>query len=250
MILTDLHVHTVFSDGKNTPEEIVLAAIDKEMECIGFSDHSYAAEELDFCMEKENIECYRTTIAELKQKYAGQIRILCGIEQDLYADVSAEGYDYVIGSVHQVKVGDTYVAVDHKPEILVDGVNRHFGGDYYSLAEEYFRAVSALGDMDRIDIIGHFDLMTKFNKDGKLFDESNPRYVAAWKKAADKLLKKRIPFEINTGAIARGYRTEAYPAAPIRKYIRANGGSFILSSDSHKAENLCFGFEEWEKYLY
>ena len=41
MILTDLHVHTNYCDGKNTPEEMVLAAIEKGMECIGFSVHSY-----------------------------------------------------------------------------------------------------------------------------------------------------------------------------------------------------------------
>lgn len=249
MILSDFHVHTVFSDGKNTPEEMVLAAIDKGMACIGFSDHSYAEEDLDFCMTKENIEVYRKTIAALKEKYAGRIRIFCGIEQDLYADVPAEGYDYVIGSVHRVKAGDTFVTVDHNTEVLVDGVNRYFGGDFYSLAEEYFRAVSVLADMDRIDIIGHFDLPTKFNEGGRFFDESHPRYVAAWKAAADRLLPKKIPFEINTGAISRGYRTQPYPAEPIREYIREKGGSFLLSSDCHKAENLCFGFDEWKKYL-
>lgn len=249
MILTDLHVHTVFSDGKNTPEEMVLAAIEKGMECIGFSDHSYALEDIDYCMAKENIEVYRKTVAELKEKYLGKIRILCGIEQDLYADVPGKGYDYVIGSVHRVKAGDTYVSVDHRPQILIDGVNRHFGGDYYSLAEEYFRAVSSLADMDGIGIIGHFDILTKFNEGGKLFDENHPRYVAAWRAAADRLLLKKIPFEINTGPIPRGYRSQPYPAAPIREYIRTNGGSFILSSDCHKAENLCYGFEEWQKEL-
>ena len=249
MIFTDLHVHSTFSDGKNTPEEMVLAAIEKGMECIGFSDHSYAVEDLDFCITEENIEVYRKTVAELKEKYKDQIRILCGIEQDLYADLPAEGYDYVIGSVHRVKVGDAYVCVDHTPKIFADGVKCYFGGDYYSLAEEYFRAVAQLADMDRIDIIGHFDLLTKFNEGGKFFDESHPRYVAAWKAAADRLLPKKIPFEINTGAISRGYRTQPYPAAPIREYIRANGGGFILSSDSHKAENLCSGFAQWQDQL-
>lgn len=249
MILTDLHVHTVFSDGKNTPGEMVLAAIEKGMACIGFSDHSYAEEDLDFCMKKEDIEIYRRTIAELKEEYKDQIKILCGIEQDLYADVPAAGYDYVIGSVHRVRAGDSYVTVDHTPEVLSKGVERYFGGDYYSLAEEYYRAVAALADMDPIHIIGHFDLVTKFNEGGKLFDESHPRYVAAWQAAADRLLAKKIPFEINAGAISRGYRTEPYPAAPIREYIRAKGGSFILSSDCHTAESLCFCFGKLETLL-
>ena len=40
----DLHVHTTFSDGKNTPEEIVLEAIRRGMDTIGFSDHSLGYE--------------------------------------------------------------------------------------------------------------------------------------------------------------------------------------------------------------
>ena len=37
MIEYDLHMHTTFCDGKNTPEEIVLYAIDKGFSAIGFS---------------------------------------------------------------------------------------------------------------------------------------------------------------------------------------------------------------------
>ena len=37
----DFHIHTTFSDGKCTPEELVLLALEKGMTHIGFSDHSY-----------------------------------------------------------------------------------------------------------------------------------------------------------------------------------------------------------------
>ena len=43
MIKADLHVHTTFSDGLNTPEEIVLAAIGMGLEKLGFSDHSHTS---------------------------------------------------------------------------------------------------------------------------------------------------------------------------------------------------------------
>ena len=41
MRYVNLHNHSTFSDGRHTPEEIVLAAIEKNMLGIGFSDHSY-----------------------------------------------------------------------------------------------------------------------------------------------------------------------------------------------------------------
>ena len=56
-------------------------------------------------------------------------------------------------------------------------------------------------------------------------------------------------FEINTGAISRGYRTQPYPSADIRSYIKAKGGTFILSGDSHSADTLCFQFDRWNSEL-
>ena len=60
------------------------------------------------------------------------------------------------------------------------------------------------------------------------------------------LLPSGVPFEINTGAMSRGWRTSPYPAKPIRDYIRAHGGRLILSSDSHKADTLLYAFDQYE----
>lgn len=40
MILQDLHMHSAFSDGRNTAEEMVLSAIEKGLTVVGLSDHS------------------------------------------------------------------------------------------------------------------------------------------------------------------------------------------------------------------
>lgn len=240
--MTDLHVHTTFSDGKNTPEEVVLAAIAKGMTSLGFSDHSYTPFDTSYCIPKEQLRAYRDTITGLKEQYAHQIQLRLGIEQDLYAEDDTDGYDYVIGSVHYVKAGEAYLPVDESRDILVAGAEKYFGGDLYALAEAYFAAVSQVAEVLQPDIIGHFDLISKFNENGNLFDETHPRYVAAWQAAADKLLQSGIPFEINTGAVSRGYRTTPYPAAPIRAYLADRGAKFLWSSDSHRADTLCFGF--------
>jgi histidinol-phosphatase (PHP family) len=54
---------------------------------------------------------------------------------------------------------------------------------------------------------------------------------------------------VNTGAIARGYRKEPYPALEIVEYVKSKGGKLILSSDAHKKENVAFQFEKWQKYV-
>ncbi|MBQ0005173.1 MAG: hypothetical protein KBS68_04840, partial [Clostridiales bacterium] len=96
---------------------------------------------------------------------------------------------------------------------------------------------------------GHFDLISKVNEKDHLFDEHHPRYVAAWQKAADKLLESGRPFEINTGAISRGYRTQPYPSLEMIEYLKERGASFVLASDSHNTETLCYDFDKYEKYL-
>lgn len=82
-----------------------------------------------------------------------------------------------------------------------------------------------------------------------LFDEEDPRYIAAWRGALEKLLKTGAVFEINTGAMSRGYRTSPYPAPAILEAVKKGGGSLILSSDSHSPQTLLYGFERYEDML-
>lgn len=245
MMLQDLHVHTTYCDGRNTPEEMVLAAIEKGLTRLGFSGHSYQFFDEEPCMSKEGTRAYRRDITALKEKYRNKIEILCGIEQEYFSDISTEGYDYVIGSVHYLKIDGKYRCIDQTEEEFCQVADRWFGGDMVAMAQEYYRLVGDVVNKTGADIIGHFDLITKYNEGGRLFDESDPRYVAAWKQAADRLLATGKIFEINTGAISRGYRTEPYPALPILQYIRQQGGKVMLNGDTHSAQTLCYQFDQW-----
>ena len=250
MTKQDLHVHTTYCDGKNTPEETVLAAIDKGLVRLGFSGHAYQSFDQEPSMSIEGTAAYRAEIAALKEKYRDKIEILCGIEQEYFADFPAEDYDYVIGSVHYLKRGDRYLCIDQSKDEFCGIVREVFGGDFIAAAEEYYALVGDVLNKTGADIIGHFDLITKYNEGGCLFDESDPRYVAAWQAAVDKLLPYGKPFEINTGAIARGHRTTPYPAVPILNYIREHGGHVVMNGDTHAAKNLCYQFDVWEKLMW
>ena len=246
MILEDYHVHTTFCDGRDTPETVVLSAISMGIKKLGFSAHSFIPGTGGYGLKPERVEEYRSEIYRLREKYAGSIELYCGVEQDIWSPMPTEGYDYVIGSVHHFKRGDKYPMVDYSPEDLKRVCNELFGGDFYALAEEYYAMVSEVVEMTGADIIGHFDLVTKFNEDGGLFDEKNERYVAAYRAAADKLVKYGVPFEINTGAISRGAKTLPYPSRDVMDYIISKGGCFIMSSDSHRADTLRCCFDKFE----
>ena len=242
----DFHTHSDFSDGKSSVEEIVVKAIKSGMTKIGISDHSYTHFDESYCIKKERIKEYIDTLHSLKDKYKDKIEVHTGIEQDFYSDESTEPYDYVIGSVHYIKAQNEYIPVDESAEILINAADTHFSGDIYALIDEYYKTVADLVRKTKADIIGHFDLISKFNENGELFNENDVRYVNSFKRAADSLLKSNAIFEINTGAISRGYRTSPYPSKQIYDYLKSNGAKFILSSDSHDKDTLCYCFDEYD----
>ncbi len=249
MIRTDLHMHTTYGDGRNTPEEMVLAALSMGMECIGFSEHSSVPFNPREGMTGDSVRMYIDEIAGLKEKYRGRIEILCGIELDYWSEQDASAFDYIIGSVHYLKKDGAYFAIDDSPEILKKALADHYNGDFRSLAEDYYGTVSHVAEKTGVDIIGHFDLITKFAEKAVEIDTGDPEYIAAWQQAADRLLPLGKPFEINTGAISRGWRSSPYPDNRIIDYIRQRGGRFILSSDSHSSDTIAFGFERYEYLL-
>ena len=113
-----------------------------------------------------------------------------------------------------------------------------------TLAEDYYAAVADVWRRTDCEIIAHFDLFTKYNEGNCLFDTGHPRYVAAADAALDALLGSHAILEINTGAMARGYRYTPYPEKRILERWLDAGRSVILSADCHDKRQLLFAFED------
>ncbi|MBO4468248.1 MAG: histidinol-phosphatase [Clostridia bacterium] len=248
----DLHIHTAFSDGSNTPEECVIAAIEKGLQTVGISDHSYIDDTTyePYWLKKDAEQDYKRTVTALKEKYKDKIEVLLGIEQDYYSFAPASGYDYIIGSVHFLRTDDGFFAIDENLEDMRSHIE-FFDNDIYNFVDLYYGTVADVVNKTNCDIIGHFDLITKFNGENLLFDEKNERYIAAYKKAANALIETGKPFEINTSALYRGLKKEPYPSYAVIDYLKSLGAKFILSSDAHKKENIARSFEinDLKKYL-
>ena len=56
-------------------------------------------------------------------------------------------------------------------------------------------------------------------------------------------------FEVNSGAIARGYRTTPYPAPFIMEELKNLGAKMIISSDCHNKEFLDCNFDKSIEYI-
>jgi histidinol-phosphatase (PHP family) len=247
------HTHTVWCDGKDTPEDMVLSAIDKGFELIGFSSHMAFPMAEDWQLNPSKIGEYVNQINALRKKYAGKIEILCGAEADYVrgqttpekARYAAYGIEYLIGSLHSVVASDgSCVAVDASVAELQEGIAEHFNGDAKAFVCSYFEQQREMLRYD-FDILGHPDLVRKFNGKHPYFDEDAKWYIQELEKTAEAIAGVGKIVEVNTGAISRGWLDDAYPSALFRSMLRGRGVRFILSSDAHNADSLDCAFDRF-----
>lgn len=237
----NFHTHTVFCDGKDTPAEMAARAYELGFEALGFSGHSFT--DFDPCgMSPTSEGDYRAEIARLKPEYAGRMEVYCGIEQDYFSGRVPPEYDYALGSVHYVLHDGEYLCVDWSAERTRENIAK-YGGDPYAYAAAYFALVGAVLERTGAQIVGHFDLIRKFDEQDPVFDEAHPRYRRAVTDALDRLCAdgKRPIFEINTGAMARGYRSAPYPSEWILREVRARSCPVMITTDCHDRAMLDFG---------
>ena len=245
----NLHTHSTFCDGADSPEEMILAAIDKGFDSLGFSGHSYMSFSPMFREKGDRTEEYKKEVTRLREKYKQQIKIYLGLEVEMYSEPDMSGYDYLIGSVHYFKFGDECVAFDVSADGVVKVIENYFNGDGIKFALAYYETLAKLPEYGNFDIIGHFDLVTKHIESRDLFDRNAKEYLDAAFETA-RALRGKIPFfEVNTGAIGRAYRTTPYPAIPILKELKRLGFGAVITSDCHRKEALDCYYEESRELL-
>ena len=239
--LSNIHTHTTFADGKNPAEDMVQAALALGFHTLGFSEHGYADYD-DAAMPAEVEPAYRAEILRLKEKYRDRIHILLGYEHDWLSPIDFSPYEYAIESVHYLKGGA--VCVDHSRQRLEADIREYYAGDPYALCRDYFCTVSESCEKSPAQVAGHIDLVTKFNERRDLFDDEDPRFLRYALECAETAAKSGKVVEVNTGAIARGYRTQPYPGPAMLRRVKEAGGRVMLSSDCHNADFLTCGFED------
>ncbi len=245
-MLANYHTHTSFCDGKNTPEEIVLYAIEKGFSSIGFSGHGYTPFDLRYCMK--DTTGYIEEISRLKDKYGKKIEIYCGVEEDAFSHTNRENLDYIIGSSHYFYVQDKYYPIDSNYDYFKKCLEV-FDYDIIKLSETYYHTfVSYITDR-KPDIVGHFDVITKFDEiDTQLF-LNNSEYLKIAQKYIKIAAESDVIFEVNTGAMSRKIRKTPYLGEDLLYTLKTQGSKVILSSDSHSVETLNYCFDEMEYML-
>jgi len=228
---------------------MIKAAIQKGGNSLGFAEHAYVEFDLYYSMTPEMTSKYVSKVKALKEKYKNRIDVFLGLEVDYYTETVPEGLDYIIGTSHYLKKDGSVFPVDSGSRQQQEFADKFFDGDFYSMAEAYFSMVSKIVDRTNANIVGHFDLVAKYNADGSKFDEMHPRYVDAALDSMGEILKKCRIFEVNTGAMYRLGKSEPYPSGFFLKELLKRGGEVVLTSDSHDADSLFYKFDEVQELL-
>ena len=245
----NLHTHTRYCDGNNTPKEMIEAALAAGLDSLGFSGHSYFPWGEAYTMTPERMEAYLKELTALRQEYAGRIAVYRGLEWDIANPVEVSGLDFRIGAVHCVPCGTAFGVVDDTPEQVIQIARDWYGGDTMRLVRAYYEWVVRLAQRGGFQIMAHFDLITKFNEQQPLFDDQSPKYRELALSALDGVLDTGVILEVNTGGISRGYRKTPYPVDFLLRRIRERKGRVQISADAHHTSGICTHFAETEDLL-
>lgn len=239
-----VHTHTDLVDGKSCARSMIESAIARGMTAVGFAEHAVQRVDARYGLTDENEAKYIREVNALKKEYAGRIVIRCGIERDALSHCDRTKFDYVLGSAHYIQLPDgSILTVDGDPAHWRDMVKNNFNGDVMEVIRRYYDAISEYVASYQPEVIGHFDLVTKYNEQLGMFDADSPAYMKLALSALEKCVPSGALLEINTGAISRGYRTVPYPAIPLLQAWREMGGQVIIGTDSHHESTVDAAFD-------
>ena len=240
----NLHTHSIYSDGKSQPREIVEEAIRQGLTTLGFSEHSPLPFDNTFSVKTADMPRYVAEIAQLKEEFKDKIDIYCGLEADYLTGVSEpfavtkEKYhlDYLIGGVHLVinpalrqaqgpaktkvvePVETLSISADEiwfidgpKWEVYDEGLQKFFEGDIRHAVRRFFDQSNEMIENEQFDIIAHFDKIKMHNRD-RYFQEDEPWYRKLALETLDLIREKGLIMEINTRGIYKKRYNGFYPS--------------------------------------
>jgi histidinol-phosphatase (PHP family) len=225
-------MHSILSDGKDSYEEMVLVAISKGLDEIGFSDH-VCLKPVDWTIRLEDIPVMTRQILDLKSKYQDQIQIRYGIEMDYFPGYEDElkelidqiPVDYVIGSVHFI--GDWNFDTDQS--LYGKWSNNHLYEKYFSLVQQAARS-------GLFDIIGHLDIIKKF----RIYPETSQDEL--FENTIQIVKANNMVVELNTGGMDRPC-AEFTPGPKLLELCYQHHVPVTISSDAHHSAQIARHFD-------
>ena len=265
----NLHTHSIYSDGKSQPREIVEEAVRQGLTTLGFSEHSPLPFDNNFSVKAADMPQYVTEIARLKEEFKGKIDIYCGLEADYLTGfsepfaVTKEKYhlDYLIGGVHLVvdkapepveglsSLAEQIWFIDGpKWEVYDEGLQKFFDGDIRRAVRRFFEQSNEMIENEPFDIIAHFDTIKMHNRD-RYFHEDEPWYRKLALETLDLIREKGLIMEVNTRGIYKKRYNGFYPSPWLMEEACKMHIPAIISADAHHFSEITLEFDHAEEAL-
>ena len=263
----NLHTHSVYSDGKSQPREIVEEAVRQGLTTLGFSEHSPLPFDNNFSVKSADMPHYVAEIAQLKEEFKDRIDIYCGLEADYLTGfsepfaVTKEKYhlDYLIGGVHlvidlalqqdQASLADQIWFIDGpKWEVYDEGLQKFFDGDIRRAVRRFFEQSNEMIENEPFDIIAHFDKIKMHNRD-RYFHEDESWYRKLALETLDLIREKGLIMEVNTRGIYKKRYNGFYPSPWLMEEACKMGVPAIISADAHHFSEITLEFDSAEEAL-
>jgi len=239
--LIDSHTHTRYSKhAVGTVDELAAAALQRNVKVLTITDHApFFVDEQNRLLEDE-LRRYVDDIERVRQRYAGRMKILTGMEFDFMPGsepflsrlLDTVQLDYVIGSIHYIPLGQELVKVWDLPRL-----------NEQLVLDSYFRALRELLTSNLFDAVGHADTLLRAVPESVLFhrlDQVLPLFAG-----------RRISYELNASGLRKSiYNPEScteqaagdsYPSRRAVSALLAAGASFTIGSDAHDPRDVGAG---------
>lgn len=197
----DLHIHTKWSDGLNTTEEMIQSAINLSYEYIAITDHSKSQHIAGGLDEKELFK-HIAEIDKLQKKYP-QIRIFKGSEVDILSDGEMDYTDKILAQL----------------DIVIASVHSGFKAAKEEMTKRVLRAL----DNKYVSILAH--------PTGRLINQRN-QYEIDMQKIIEKAKERKIALEINSQP-SRLDLNDANARTAVQ-----SGAKLCINTDSHTKESF------------
>jgi histidinol-phosphatase (PHP family) len=231
--LVDYHIHSVLSDGAGSYEEMTLAAIEKGLSEIGFSDH-VCLKPASWAMHEVDLPVMTRQITEIQKKYGDLINIRYGIEMDYFPGkeeqlqkiINSLPLDYVIGSVHFMEDWN----FDGDESLYGKWSNDELYDIYFSLVQKAVRS-------GLFDTVGHLDLIKKFS----VYPETDQRKL--YEETAEIIRESGMVVELNTAGLDKPC-AEFYPGPHWLEILHTHEVPVTLSSDAHHTGQIARHYQQ------
>ena len=253
MISADLHTHTRYSHGADSPQDMYAAAAAAGLAYIGFSEHSPRPEAFTYRHEYRDKlmahlpDYFREVRALRDTAGAGGPRALLAMEMDwldgeedfIRKACAAEDFDYLIGSVHFLG---------------------HWGfdddaGDWRGASPEqcetwyaaYFTAWEAMIRSGLFHIAAHPDLIKIYSVNRFRAWLARPESRAQVRRALTAMRDAGMALEISSAGLRKPCR-EIYPAPPIMELAAELHIPVTFASDAHSVRDVGRDFDRLADY--